>query len=219
MIWWDQLQTWIRWHIPFIQGYLTYGDPPKTDGFLNPCKQWSVIWRLSKLNPPCRAIILPKTRVEHWGMFSKDSGIPPENDSSHVFCLFSSFFGPWEKRIFNITRSTKHPEGYQHLETPERAACGDPNKKTPRNDEVFFKERSDQGGFFGNCWSFLFCLKFVSWQIPLRGCQSIAFNFLGHTHIRGWFWLPKKLVFVLRSTNSPTTFVRLRQAWTKVSVV
>lgn len=129
VIWWDQLQTWISWHIPFIQGYLTYGDPPKTDGFLNPCKQWSVIWRLSKLNPPCRAIILPKTRVEHWGMFSKDSGIPPENDSSHVFCLFSSFFGPWEKRIFNITRSTKHPEGYQHLETPERAACGDPNKK------------------------------------------------------------------------------------------
>ena len=129
VIWWDQLQTSIRWHISFIQGYLTYGDPPKTYGFLNPCKQWSVIWRLSKLNPPCRAIILPKTRVEHWGMFSKDSGIPPENDSSHVFCLFSSFFGPWEKRIFNITRSTKHPEGYQHLETPERAARGGPNKK------------------------------------------------------------------------------------------
>ena len=87
VIWWDQLQTSIRWHISFIQGYLTYGDPPKTYGFLNPCKQWSVIWRLSKLNPPCRAIILPKTRVEHWGMFSKDSGIPPENDSSHVFCF------------------------------------------------------------------------------------------------------------------------------------
>lgn len=130
VIWWDQLQTWIRWQISFIQGYLTYGEPPaRLMVFLIHASsdQWSEGWASWILH--VEQSFCPKHVSNTEGCFRKIRASPPENDSSHAFGLFSSFFGPWEKRIFNITRSTKHPEGYQHLETPERAARGGPNKK------------------------------------------------------------------------------------------